>query len=495
MGRRAINHPPRRDRHILRIARSYRFPELFGGYLRLGRSAMKRTRTTRGFSPIPLLASLVVALAGAVMLLAPGGPAAASSSERLTPGRQGERFEGVARKLPGGRITLEGTRQVYLRFRVPESWEGSRIVLVTGAATDSSRGISVGRAGVRWRRGAPVRVSVSRNPVERTGRLTRRAKDRLYVDSLLSAGSPGTLRLTATDGARITLDRTPYLFRSRPSATVSATGDIACSPVETDWNGGVGTGSECRQAAVADLVSGGDDAVLLLGDIQYPVGSLEQFETGFDVSWGTLAARLKPSPGNHEYYTPGASGYYDYFQGLGVETGGDTAGYYSFALGGWTILALNSNCSEVGCDYGDPQEAWFRARLEEAKSAGRCTLAFWHHPAASSGWHGNQAEVGDLWRAFVELGGDVLLSGHDHHYERFGPLDADLEPTSDGPTPWVVGTGGKDLRPASGQLGTRKVIDEAFGLVRFDLWRDSYRWRWSGLGGVGSDSGTGSCRT
>lgn len=326
---------------------------------------------------------------------------------------------------------------------------------------------------------------------------------------MVSPGRAATIRIEAAPGTRALLRRIPYLFAVSPSpepppepepepgdaVQLSAVGDIACSPDSSQWNGGAGTASECRQADVADLVSDQDEAVLLLGDVQYPDGTLAQFQAGFDPSWGHLADRLKPTPGNHEYYTSGASGYFDYFDDLGVETGGSGMGYYEFDLGEWTILSLNSNCSSVACGAGSQQETWFRERLSRARTAERCTLAFWHHPAASSGVHGNQARVADLWSAFVELGGDVLLTGHDHHYERFAMLDSGLSETDDGPLSWVVGTGGKSLRSVSSPSpGTERLIDDAYGLVRFELAAESFSWQWSGVGGARTDSGSSSCR-
>jgi 3',5'-cyclic AMP phosphodiesterase CpdA len=205
---------------------------------------------------------------------------------------------------------------------------------------------------------------------------------------------------------------------------------------------------------------------------------------------------MRPTPGNHEYFTPGAAGYFDYFAGLGIETGGAGDGYYAFDLGDWTFLSLNSNCSSVPCEAGSEQERWLREQLAEAHLAERCTLAFWHHPRASSGSHGSQSRVADLWATFVEQGGDLVLAGHDHHYERFGPLDAEANPTDDGPISWVVGTGGKSLRSASPPIaGSARVIDDAYGLIRMELGPDSFEWEWVGLGDEGADSGAGTCRS
>lgn len=326
----------------------------------------------------------------------------------------------------------------------------------------------------------------------------RSAGGRTDVDlsSIISPGRTQTLRLRYASRPRLALKRIPYLVsHGSDEKTIAAVGDIACSPKSSQWNGGFGTPTACRQADVADLTSRSDDAVLLLGDIQYPAGTLDQFKRGFGPSWGHLGTRLRPVPGNHEYYTPGAAGYFRYFRDLGVQTGRSRGGYYSFPLGAWTVIALNSNCSRVSCKAGSRQEQWFRKRLKGAAAAGRCTLAFWHHAPASSGWHGNQVELAALWRAFVELGGDLLLTGHDHHYERFGPMGPDLEPDATGSPAWVIGTGGKSLRSAANEaLESAVVIDDTFGLARFRLLSSSFTWQWAGLGGAGGDAGSASCR-
>lgn len=441
------------------------------------------------------LAGLAILLALSTSALTASG-AAAASSETQTADRKGLRSSGTASRLSSGKLTLKNGRQAYLRFTLPSSWGDSRALLVLDPSSSSSDGLSVRRGKVTWKRGAPSKAAASGGIVLRSGPVTRSTATQVDVTSLLSSGNPRNLRLAATNGGKVILSRMPYLLRYDPPTTVAAVGDIACSAASSSWNGGQGTATACRQAAVADLVEETDEAVLALGDNQYDSGTLTEFQNGFGVSWAGLAPRLKPTPGNHEYYTAGASGYYDYFASLGVETGGSGAGYYAYDLGDWRALSMNSNCSNVPCSAGSTQETWFRQQLEDARSQGKCTIAYWHHPAASSGMHGDQAAVADLWRAFVELGGDVALAGHDHHYERFGPLDASLAPTTDtaGPRSWVIGTGGINLRPATGRAGTEKLITDAFGLLRLDLSADSYEWNWAGVGGVGSDTGSADCR-
>ncbi len=238
-----------------------------------------------------------------------------------------------------------------------------------------------------------------------------------------------------------------------------------------------------------------DAAVLTLGDNQYPSGALADFQSGFGSSWGTLASRLRPALGNHEYGTAGAVGYFDYFSSIGVGTGDRSKGYYGTDVGSWRLLSLNSNCTEVSCSAGSVQEQWLRSELTAARLAGKCTLAYWHHPRASSGSHGDNLSVDALWRAFHALGGDVVLAGHDHNYQRFDPLGADASPGSDGPRSFVVGTGGRShYNVTTSKAGNAKTITNTFGLLRLGLSSGSYSWQWSGVAGAGSDSGTGSCR-
>ena len=205
---------------------------------------------------------------------------------------------------------------------------------------------------------------------------------------------------------------------------IAAAGDIACSPAEAEFNGGLGTASACRQPYTSDLLVGQNlAAVLLLGDAQYEEGTLSAFEASFDLSWGRIKSITYPAAGNHEYYTADAAGYFDYFNGPGNQTGsaGDRSkGYYSFDIGAWHLIALNSNCWAVGgCHAGSPQETWLRSDL--AAHPNRCTLAYWHHPRFTSGFYGNDSTYQPFWQALQDHGAEVVLNGHDHNYQRYAP--------------------------------------------------------------------------
>src|SRR5262245_57710398 len=175
---------------------------------------------------------------------------------------------------------------------------------------------------------------------------------------------------------------------------IGAAGDIACSSSSSNFNGGNGTADKCRQKYTSDLlVNQGLAAVLPLGDAQYESGTLSGFQKSYALSWGRVKSITRPAPGNHEYKTTNASGYFDYFNGTGAATGpaGDrTKGYYSFDVGTWHLIALNStdHCTIVSCAAGSAQEQWLKADLA-ANANKYCTLAFWHDPRFNSGHDGN----------------------------------------------------------------------------------------------------------
>jgi hypothetical protein len=240
------------------------------------------------------------------------------------------------------------------------------------------------------------------------------------------------------------------------------------------------------------LVTGGYDAVLALGDLQYEDGTLSAFRTAYDPTWGRVKGITRPAVGNHEYRTPNAAGYFDYF---GAAAGPRGRGWYSFDLGAWHIVALNSNCDAVGgCGLGSPQVRWLVADLRAHRA--RCTLAFWHHPRFSSGAHGSDARFSVFWKKLYEVGTDVVLVGHDHDYERFAPQTAtgarDLQR---GIRQFVVGTGGKETRPF-GKIAPNSVRRDStsLGVLRMTLRPKGYSWRFVPAVGSFTDGGTAACR-
>ena len=266
---------------------------------------------------------------------------------------------------------------------------------------------------------------------------------------------------------------------------IAAAGDISCaSDMETDED-------SCWQEATSDLlVRGNAWAVLTLGDNQYLDGELAEFQRSYASSWGRVKAITRPSPGNHDYHVPDAKGYFAYFGPLAGQRG---QGYYSFDVGRWHIIALNSNCDHVGgCDEGDPQEVWLRADLEANPS--ECTLAYWHHARFSSGDHGNDDNTDAFWRALYEAGADVVLSGHDHDYERFAPQDPDQHADPGGIRQFVVGTGGRSMDEFMAIPETNsQVRASTFGVLELTLRNGGYDWRFVDARGSFEDSGTGTC--
>jgi cellulose synthase/poly-beta-1,6-N-acetylglucosamine synthase-like glycosyltransferase len=288
---------------------------------------------------------------------------------------------------------------------------------------------------------------------------------------------------------------------------VFAAGDIACAEsTKRD-------ATTCQDKATAALLAGQPaSAILALGDEQYECGKLSQFTAVFNSSWGTFKDKIWPVPGNHEYNDGGdgnkvcadqpndASGYYSYFgdRATPLDPGcvQSCRGYYSYDLGSWHLIALNSNCAEVGgCGEGSAQEAWLRADLAAHPTA--CTLAYWHHPRFSSGSeHGNNEEMQAFWSALSEFGADVVLTGHEHSYERFVPLDAAGKPDETyGMREFVVGTGGKNLYGFGDIVpGSEVRNSETYGVLRLGLHDGWYDWSFLPAdNSVFSDAGTGNC--
>lgn len=256
--------------------------------------------------------------------------------------------------------------------------------------------------------------------------------------------------------------------------------------------GDIGRCEGKHDEATAEIVEQYPDAtVLALGDLAYDDGSVEDFERCYDSSWGPFKERTRPAPGNHEYRTDGAAPYFDYF---GSRAGEPGKGWYSFDVGDWHLVALNSNCTDVGCDVGSEQESWLRSDLE-ANDA-RCTLAFWHHPRFSSGAkHGGTKSVRHLWQALLEHDADVVLASHEHLYERSAPLDAKgrVDP-EEGIRQFIVGTGGGNFYQLDDRIpGSEAAIVETAGLLRLTLHPTGYDWAFVPVGDGETDAGTGEC--
>jgi hypothetical protein len=267
--------------------------------------------------------------------------------------------------------------------------------------------------------------------------------------------------------------------RESPETPVVAVGDIA------DCNS---PGDE----QTAALVDGLPGTVAVIGDVVYESGSAEEFASCYHPTWGRFRPRTRPAVGNHEYITPGAAGYFAYF---GAAAGDPQRGWYSFNLGPWHVIVLNSNCWEIGgCHAGSPQETWLRADL--AANPSLCTLAYWHHPRFSSGAIQGDPGYQPFWQALYEAGADLNLVGHAHNYQRWTPLDPAGNPDPDqGIRQFVVGTGGRGLHPVTPQLPGQEVInDTTWGVLTLMLSRGAYYWRFVPVAGrTFTDSGSTAC--
>ena len=279
----------------------------------------------------------------------------------------------------------------------------------------------------------------------------------------------------------------PAPLQGRPSELADAApvlvgaGDIAwCAALE-------------GARATASLLRRVPGTVFTVGDMAYEDGSAAQFAQCYEPTWGREKARTRPAPGNHDYRTADAAAYFDYFGKAAGERG---KGYYSYDLGAWHLVVLNSNCEDVGgCGRGSPQLRWLLADLQLHPA--RCTLAYWHAPRFSSGAeHGNDLATTHFWEALYAAGAEVVLGGHDHDYERFAPQDPTgaADPVH-GIREFVVGTGGASLRPFGSPIANSEArSSDSFGVLKLTLRTGSYDWQFIPVaGGQFADAGRGDC--
>lgn len=254
------------------------------------------------------------------------------------------------------------------------------------------------------------------------------------------------------------------------------------------WSAGdIGTCNTDSDEQTATLLDGTDGTVATLGDTVYESGTAREFTECYDPTWGRHKDRTRPAVGNHEYKTPGATGYYDYF---GAAAGDPDKGYYSYDIGAWHIVTLNSN---IPMGVGSAQLAWLEADL--AANPATCTAATYHHPLFSSGSHGSDSRSLDVWRSLYTAGVDLVLNGHEHNYERFAPQDpmGGADPT--GIPQFIVGTGGVARRPVGPPAPNSVIANSAsWGVLKLTLRDAAFDWEFVGVPGATlNDSGTASC--
>lgn len=266
------------------------------------------------------------------------------------------------------------------------------------------------------------------------------------------------------------------------------TGRAADDPVLV----GAGDIARCDSSAdetTARLLDEIPGTVFTLGDNVYTSGTTAEFGDCYEPTWGRHRDRTRPAVGNHEYGTAGAGPYFDYF---GSAAGARGQGWYSYDLGAWHIVVLNSNCSAIGgCGSGSPQLTWLKSDLAAHKDAH--VLAYWHHPRFSSRYASPSLVLRSIWEVLYDAGVDVVLNGHAHNYERFAPQDPWARPDpSYGIRAFVVGTGGATLRPQLYEADNVEAFASSHGVLRLTLRSDSYDWAFVPVaGGTFTDAGSG----
>jgi len=272
----------------------------------------------------------------------------------------------------------------------------------------------------------------------------------------------------------------PHATQREPPLVAVAAGDISSCDSRGD-------------GATAKLLGGIHGTILALGDEAYEDGSPEEFANCYGPTWGRFKGRTKPAAGNHEYATSNAEGYFGYF---GKAAGNAGEGYYSFDLGDWHLITLNSNCDEVGgCTRHSAQGRWLRSDLANHRS--RCTLAYFHSPLFTSGkYRPGVSEVRPLWKVLYKAGADAVLNGHDHNYQRFALQDPDGKADPErGIREFVVGTGGRSHYAIDSPLANTQVYnDDTYGVLKLTLHPASYDWKFVAVAGHSfTDSGSGKC--
>ena len=312
------------------------------------------------------------------------------------------------------------------------------------------------------------------------------------------APGPHTFAVDALDGAGNHSAAATSTWTT--GATIAAAGDIACSMNDPDYNSGNGTGAFCAQKATADVIAGIShlDALLPLGDEQYQCGEPAEFSAVYALTWGQFDSIAHPVPGNHEYgdtancSPSNAAGYYGYY---GAAAGDPSKGYYSYDLGAWHLIAINSNCAAIGgCGAGSAEETWLANDL--ASDTATCTLAYWHHPRFSAGQTGDDTRTAALWTDLVNANADLVLNGHDHTYQRFSQMDASGTSSATGVREVIVGTGGEEHHTTPLPRPALEVSDHTtFGVLKLILMPDGYSGQFLPATGTGTftDSFTGTC--
>jgi len=370
----------------------------------------------------------------------------------------------------------------YVRFGVAglDAPVSSAIVRLFARTTSA---VTVRAAGSSW---SERRITFANAP--RPGSVVGRSHVRrgrwlsIDVTRLVKGNGPVNLVITGTGklASREARSSQPQLIVQATAPTLIAAGDIAyCG---TPWD-----------EATAALVKNMPGTVAALGDLAYESGSAAEFAACYQPTWGAFKARTRPAPGNHEYEAdPTAAGYFGYW---GARAGSPTQGWYSYELGGWHLISLNSNCRYIGgCFAGSPQETWLRADLAAHKT--KCTLAYWHHPRFSGGQVTSEIDMQPFWQDLYDANADLVLTGHAHNYQRFAPQTAaGVADPARGIREFVVGTGGNpSLHPVAAIANTEVMNNTTWGVLQLALRNSGYDWHFVPVAGQSfTDSGSQAC--
>ncbi|HMB74407.1 MAG TPA: metallophosphoesterase, partial [Gammaproteobacteria bacterium] len=306
------------------------------------------------------------------------------------------------------------------------------------------------------------------------------ASFRILSDTTIHSTVPpgaGTGVVTVSNQWGLAQSATEFVMLASPPVLVGA-GDIASC-----------NGNAEQTALLLDEIPG---TVFTTGDHAYEEGTPAEFDACYQPTWGRHNSRTRPVPGNHDYKTLNATGYYDYF---GPAAGDASKGYYSYDIGDWHVVALNSECAFIGgCDSASPQGQWLRRDL--VSNPGQCTMAYWHTARYSSSLHGSDPTYSDLWQILFDAGVELVVSAHDHTYERFAPQDANGNAHALGVRAFVVGTGGRSLYGISKTEPNSEIHnDDTYGVLKLALNTGSYEWEFIPVaGGTFTDQGSAACQ-
>ena len=429
-----------------------------------------------------------VAIAATVSGTWPGRAAAALPQQVFTSVADGS----VTAQTPRGehgraralRLRATPAGRAYLRFRVGDLRGGVasaalRVFVSSGRAAVQVRTV----ASLRWNeRTLSFRTAPPLGPVVARG--TARPGWRSFdVSSVVEGPGVVQLALVATRGSVSVASRET---QSKPRLRLGIAPLMLAA-------GDIGSCNSGGDEATAALLEGVPATIAALGDLAYPRGTADEFAYCYDPSWGVFRDHTRPAAGNHDFATPWAAPYFAYW---GTLAGFAGAGYYSYELGSWHVIVLNSNCRFVPCRPGSPQETWLRTDLAQHRT--KCTLAYFHHPLFSSTRGTATPAVQPLWQDLYAAGADVVLNGHAHNYQRFAPQTplGGADPKR-GIREFVVGTGGNSHHALGPPIANQQNMDDTtFGVLRLMLLDTGYTWEFepqTNGGGFFTDSGTGTC--